>query len=136
MKKVFLSCILALILLSNAALVHASENPLKQLTGTLWMKSTEDNKLALIFGVECAVSMEYAMAEHKAKQNDADTHEQSIMSTLSPFAKNWIKAFKDVNRSAIVNEIDAWYTAHPEHNESPVFKILWKEIIQPKLMAR
>ncbi len=136
MKKPLVSSIFILLLLCTASFALAAQNPLKQLTGDVWMASTEESKQALIFGVECAVSMEYAIAEHKAKQNTSFTDEESIVNALSPFAKNWILAFENVDRSQIVNEINAWYTTHSQDKESFVFQILWKNIIQPKLIAR
>ncbi len=136
MKKNLVSGIFILILLCSATFALAEQNPLKQLTGHVWMASSEENKQALIFGVECAVSMEYAMAEHKAQKNDSPTDEKSIIYNLSPFSKNWILAFENVDRSQIVNEIDAWFTTHSQDKDAFVFQILWKNIMQPKLIAR
>ncbi len=136
MKRLVLSSILALLMLCTAGIAFAKENPLKQLTGAVWMASSEDNKQALIYGVECAISIEYEVEEHLAKKAGKSTERESIIANLNPFAKNWIRAFEHTERGAIVNEIDAWYTSHSDQQNIPVFKVLWKEIITPKLTAR
>ncbi len=133
MKKVILSSFLALCVLFSAGLSQANVNPLKQLTGKVWMVSADDNKEALIYGVECAVSIEYAIAEHYAKKEGKATDKESILAMLSLFPRKWIKAFEHTNRDNIVNEINAWYMKNEDKMDTPVFEVLWKHVLQPKL---
>ncbi len=136
MKKLLVCCIFALMVMCSATWSQAQENPLNQLTGAVWLSSSEENKKALLYGVECAISMEYSVVEHMAKKAGKPTDEASLMQTLTPFARNWIRAFKHSTRNDIVNELDAWFTSHTDAQDEPVFKVLWKEIMQPKLTTR
>ncbi len=136
MKRILFSGMVALLLLCSTGAAIAQENPLKQLTGAVWMSSTEESKKALIYGVECAVSMEYSVAEHMAQKDGKASDKDSVVNSLSLFAKNWIRAFEHTNRSEIVNELDAWFASHSDAQDEYVFRVLWKEIMQPKLDAR
>ena len=44
-----------------------------------------------------------------------------------------MKAFKDVKRTTIVEEVDAWYAAHPDRLDRPVLGVLWFELVEPRL---
>ncbi len=136
MKKIIVSSFLALCLIFSAGMSFAGVNPLKQLTGKVWMSSTDDNKEALIYGVECAVSMEYAMAEHFAKKANKPTDQATILASLTLFPRNWIEAFEKNTRDQIVNDIDAWYKNNGDKLSTPVFEVLWKYVMQPKLQTR
>ena len=57
------------------------------------------------------------------------------VSNLSKFEKGWMKAFKDVKRTTIVEEVDAWYAAHPDRLDRPVLGVLWFELVEPRLAA-
>lgn len=107
-------------------------NPVEQLTGEIWMKSSADIKAALLFGVECAMSIEHAVAKRLAEVNKADGKKKPAPSTLSPFEKAWAQAFKDVPRAEIVENIDTWYAENPDKQERPVFDVIWYELIVPK----
>ncbi len=136
MKKMIVSSFLAVCLIFSAGIALAGVNPLKQLTGKIWMSSTDDNKEALIYGVECAVSMEYAIAEHFAKKAGKSTDKAAILATLTLFPKNWITAFEKNTRDQIVNDIDAWYKSNTDKMSTPVFEVLWKYVMEPKLQVR
>ncbi len=133
MKKVILSSFIALCLCFSASMALAKVNPLKQLTGTVWLSSDDANKKALIYGVECAVSIEYAIAEHFAQKNGKPTDKASILASVGLFPRNWITAFENTTRDTIVDEIDAWYQNNKDKQSTPVFRVLWKHVMQPKL---
>ncbi len=134
MKKLLLCSLLALVLFCSVSKTHAASNPLTQLTGQVWMASEDDNKEAIIFGIEYAVSIEYAIAELEAKKAGTSMQREVIIESLSPLAKNWILAFDDgTSRDAIVNEINAWYAAHEDALSLPVVKVLWDYVIEPRL---
>ncbi len=133
MKRIVLSGFLAFMLIFSVGTALASVNPLKQLTGNIWMSSSDDNKEALIYGVECAVSMEYAMAEHFAKKDGKPTDKASVTASLTLFPRAWISVFEGTTRDAIVNKVDAWYKSNNDKLSTPVFEVLWKYVIQPNL---
>ncbi len=134
MKKICIAGVLLLTLFFGFSDVHARKaHILNALTGTVWLDSTFENKVALIYGVECAVAIEYITAERMAIKNGEKPDMDNIVAELTPFPKNWIKAFNDVDRKDIVTELDAWYAAHPDKITEPVFVVLWEEILQPKI---
>lgn len=112
--------------------VAPTGNPIEQLTGEIWMKSSAEIKAALLFGVECAMSIEHAVAKRLDEVNKADGKKKTAASTLSPFEKAWAQAFKDVPRAEIVENIDTWYAENPDKQERPVFDVIWYELIVPK----
>ncbi|MEG2173361.1 MAG: hypothetical protein RRY29_08880 [Desulfovibrionaceae bacterium] len=112
--------------------VIQESNPIEQLTGDIWLNSTNDVKKALLFGVDCAVSIEQAVAK-RFQELDKDTKKKiAAMSTLSPFEQGWAQAFQGVPRGEIVESIDTWYAQNPDKQQRPVFEVIWYELIMPK----
>lgn len=141
MKKIF-AVLLGMAMLSmgatqtlaaDAAAVPTG-NPIEQLTGEIWMNSSSDIKKALLFGVDCAISIEHAVAERLQEVNKADRRKKATapVSTLSPFEQGWSKAFKNVPRGEIVENIDTWYAENPDKKQRPVFDVIWYELVMPK----
>lgn len=144
MKK-FLGWILApvlalsLMLGAGSAVAAAKSNPVDELTGTVWMQSGEDLKLAFLYGVECAITVEYFVAQKVDEQNSKAGKKKGskeIIRTLSPFEQGWAKAFEGVSREKIVAMVNDWYAKHPDQMQRPVFSVIWYELIAPKLDVR
>lgn len=144
MKKSVLSLALVLALVLACAPVRAAEstaisnetqnNPVEQITGTVWQKTDDTNKASFLLGVESAITVEYfvnAKITEKAAKNG-----KKPTCTLSPFEKGWMKAFKDVSRQDIVKMIDKWYAANPDKLDRPVMSVIWYELIAPRLAAK
>lgn len=144
MKKSVLSLGLVLALVLTCAPVRAAEatavsdviqnNPVEQLTGTVWQKTAETDKAAFLLGVESAIAVEY-FVNAKITEKAAKTGKKPTC-TLSPFEKGWMKAFKDVNRADIVKMVDQWYAANPNKLDRPVLGVIWYELIAPRLAAK
>ena len=144
MKKSVLCLALSLALVLAFAPVRATEimpeadnskaNPVDQLTGTVWQKTPEAEKLAFLFGVETAITVEYfvngKVVEKATKEGKRPVY------TLSPFEKGWMKAFKGVSRTEVIKMVDAWYAANPQRLDRPVMNVIWREIIEPRLDAK
>ena len=127
MRNILLSLALITLLAAPAAVAQATgEEPVEQLTGRVWMHSTESNKLALIYGAECVISLEHYTARELAKKDPAAV-------TLSPFERGWSKAFKGMSRAELVKAVDMWYEKNPGQLDRPVFDVIWYELIAPKL---
>lgn len=139
MKKYILALALMIVMGFGVASAQAQSNPIDQLTGKVWMESSPEIKKAVLFGVECAVTIEHFVAE-KAQEMQKDVKKgvkkAPVVSTLSPFEKGWATAFQDMTREQIVAEVDAWYEAHPDQLQRPVFSVLWTEVITPKLQRK
>lgn len=142
MKKSVLSLGLVLALVLACAVVQAAEsaignaqnNPVDQLTGAVWEKTTESNKAAFLFGVESAITVEYFI-NSKVAEKAAKAGKRPVY-TLSPFERSWMKAFDGVNRAEIIKMVDQWYAAHPRQLDRPVLSVIWDELIKPRLAAK
>lgn len=140
MRKQVASLVLALTLVSGAATAGAQEqaprsnDPIAQLTGEVWQKTSPDNKEAFLFGMETAIAVEYAVNGKLTEA--AAARGKNPVSTLSPFEKAWGKAFKNTTRRQIMQEVDAWYAKNPDELSRPVMNVLWYQVIQPRLAAR
>ena len=141
MKKSIVALGLMLALTAGAASLCAARpqestaaNCVDQYTGYIWQKTTEQEKTAFLFGVETAITVEYfvngKLAEKSAKAGKRPN------STLSPFEKGWMKAFKGMSRSEVITQIDAWYAANPQKLDRSVMAVIWYELIVPRLSAK
>lgn len=139
MKKSCIAMVLTMMLsLMASGVMAAPSNPLEQLTGTVWAQSSKEVKDALIFGVECAITVEYivaqqALQEDSKKYKNAKVTKDMVMKELSPFARNWILAFDNVPLSTIVGDVDQWYKNNPDQEQKAVFEVLWKEVMTPRI---
>lgn len=130
------ACVLALSLVwaSAALATSGGKNPLEQLTGSIWMQSSMDVKEAFLFGVECTIAIEQYAEEEIAKEAKKQGKKPTF--TVSPFDKAWKQATKDMSRTDIVKQIDAWYAGNPTKHDRLVFDVIWEEIIAPKIAKR
>ena len=90
----------------------------RELTGTLWQESTQNEKMALIYGMASVVAIEQTIAD---RQKAAPT----------VFVRSWNKALGNASPKRIVEQLDNWYAAHPNELNRGVFNVLWYEFIAP-----
>ena len=114
----------------KAPLINPAGNPVDQFTGEYWVKSSLENKEAYLFGIDSAIAVEAIIArnmEAKAKSG------KKSASMLSPFARGWMDAFKDMTRKEIVATVDKWYEEHPAELNRSVLSVIWFDVIEPRL---
>ncbi len=136
MKKIVLSFMLLAVVMLSSTISIAGQNPVTDLTGKVWMESSHEVKMALIYGVECAVAMEYLTAKHREEADGEKASHDEIVKSLTAFPENWILAFSGVERASIVDTLDKWYTDNPTELDRPVFNVLWYEVMEPTLKKR
>lgn len=150
MKKLFVLCLCVSLFTLGASSAFAKNsvtpeagksmvggvNPVEQLTGDIWVKSSNEIKAALLFGVECAVYIEHAVAKRLTELEKAAKKKKAAPSTLSPFEDGWAQAFVGVPRAEIVESIDTWYAENPDKLQRPVFDVIWYELIEPKIKPK
>ncbi len=109
-------------------------NPVEQLTGNVWQKTSDTDKAAFLLGVESAITIEYfvntKLAEKAAKSGKKPVY------TLSPFEKGWMNAFKGVSRAEIIAQINQWFAANPGQLDRPVMSVIWYELIAPRIAQK
>ena len=96
------------------------------LNGYVWMDSDNANKLSFLLGVESGIAMEMALDQEQAKRTGTPA-------VLSPFQRGWTAAFDNTPRQAIVDRLDAFYTANPSQKKRHVFDVLWEQMLAPSV---
>lgn len=109
-------------------------NRIEQLTGKVWQQSKLENKLACLFGVEMAIDVERSINATMSTKEAKKGHKAPT--TLSPFERGWIRAFKDVPLREIVKRVDDWYASHPDKTDRLVMGVIWFELIEPALAGQ
>jgi hypothetical protein len=97
-----------------------TSNPSPDVDGYVWMKSTDAEKKAFLFGAGTAVALEYQM---RAKRSEEP----------SKFIKGWIEAFDNMSWAEMASKLDKYYEANPGKADRLVFDVLWHEMIKPNL---
>jgi hypothetical protein len=95
-------------------------SPSPDVDGHVWMKSTDAEKKAFLFGAGTAIALEYQM---RAKRTEEP----------SKFVKGWIEVFDNMSWAAMASNVDRYYESHPNKASRLVFDVLWHEMIKPNL---
>jgi len=95
-------------------------NPSPDVDGYVWMKSTDPEKKAFLFGSGTAIALEYQM---RAKRSEEP----------SKFVKGWIQVFDNMSWAEMASKLDAYYESNPDKESRLVFDVLWHEMIKPNL---
>ncbi len=95
-------------------------NPSPDVDGFVWMKSTDAEKKAFLFGAGTAIALEYQMRAKRAEEP-------------SKFIKGWIEAFDNMSWAEMASKLDAFYESNPDKESRLVFDVLWHEMIKPNL---
>lgn len=131
MKKAILALAMALVLalpLGAQAADTQNQSADEVLTGTHWVKASNNEKLAFLYGVTAAFEVEEHFATKSKKGKVAQ----------SQFAKDWLKVSRQIKESdmdTILKEIGDWYKANGDKMDTPVLVVIWKECVQPRLKA-
>ena len=95
-KVVFAAALVCALCLPAVAAQSATD-----LTGKHWLQSSQNEKLAFLYGASNIIAIEQLIAQQQGTQ-------------ASPFVTAWIKAFGNTNWTDIQKKLDAWYAAHPD----------------------
>jgi hypothetical protein len=88
-------------------------------TGEHWTKSSEQLKKAYLIGIANVLQIEVA---YQGSNPPSDT--QSLVPTA-------VRGLRGHTLDSVRTAVDAWYSAHPESLQKPVFEVIWHEIIVP-----
>lgn len=93
----------------------------KLLQGEEWAKMSLESKRAFILGVgEMADIEEEMIGKYPELKRDS-------------FSEKVAEALGDVPLDTVVNRIDAFYKANPAKMNVPVMRVVWDEMIKPKV---
>jgi hypothetical protein len=120
----YLSLSLLVLILFAGTLVSLAQTPVEHprpdVDGFTWLKSTDAEKKAFLFGAGSAVAMEYHV---RAKRNEEP----------SRFVKGWTEGLKNTSWSELATKVDSYYDTNPERRNLHVFEVIWHEAIKPGL---
>jgi hypothetical protein len=98
----------------------AVQEDIPEITGEVWMKSSQQEKLAFLVGAGSVVAI-----EHNIDLREADDP--------SRFTQGWVEAFKEKKWSEIAKQIDDYYAANPGQTNRLVIEVMWRELIAPNM---
>ena len=104
------------------ALAKSDSDSAKQslrITGQGWKATSENEKLAFLYGATGVIAIEHIIADEENRKP-------------SVFAIGWENALGDKSLRQLMNEIDAWYAKNPGQEQRNLFDVLWYEFIQPR----
>jgi len=91
------------------------------LTGEEWQTLRPDTKIAFIWGVGHVVTIE----EHVI-QRHPELRRQGFTAKLA-------EGLRGVPMSTIIQEVDAYYQKNPDDLDLPVMRVIWRQMVKPKL---
>lgn len=93
------------------------------LTGDQWQRMDPDSKLAFIWGVGHVVTIE----EHVV-QRHPDLKREDFVAKLA-------EGLRGIPMNNIVQTVDNYYQANPQDRDLPVMRVIWRQIVKPKLKS-
>ncbi len=119
---VFLIACLFIVATSSTSAQAAEDHPAPDVNGNVWMKSTEQEKKAFLFGAGSAIVLEYHIKEKHSEEP-------------SRFVKGWVDGLKDISWTELASKLDSYYKNNPDKMQKHVFEVIWHEIIKPNLKS-
>lgn len=123
-------CMLALVaglaLGGSAFAAHDASKELKEmpvLTGEEWRNLQADAKIAFVWGVGHVVTI-----EENVQHRHPELQRKGFVAKLA-------EGLRGVPMNDIVQQVDAYYRDNPDDLDLPVMRVIWKQIVKPKLAA-
>ena len=91
------------------------------LTGKQWQTLRHDTKIAFIWGIGHVVTI-----EENVMQRHPELKRQGFTAKLA-------EGLRGVPMDAIIQDIDAFYQKNPEDLDLPVMRVIWSQLVRPKL---
>jgi len=91
------------------------------LTGKQWQTLRPDTKIAFIWGIGHVVTI-----EENVMQRHPELKRQGFTAKLA-------EGLRGVPMDAIIQDIDAFYQKNPEDLDLPVMRVIWSQLVRPKL---
>jgi hypothetical protein len=116
---VFLTCLVLGVWRSDVIAAEDIKAPL--LTGITWVKMSQDQKAAYIWGAGDVVDLEQEIMEiHPELKRES-------------FVTKAVEGIGDVQINEIVATVDSFYKEHPEKANLSVIRVIWDTMIKPNL---
>ncbi|WP_183363095.1 hypothetical protein [Geomonas limicola] len=91
------------------------------LTGEEWQTLQLDTKVAFIWGVGHVVTIEENVVQRHPELKRPD------------FTAKLAEGLRGVPMSTIIQAVDAYYRNNPDDVDMPVLRVVWRQLVKPKL---
>ncbi len=91
------------------------------LTGDIWQKAPQDDKVSFVWGVCHVVTIEQALMKEFPSLK------------VENFSAKAAEGLVGLKINDIVREVDEYYVENPSKLETPVVTVIWDRLIKPKL---
>jgi hypothetical protein len=98
-----------------------SDMGMKLLTGTIWQKATQDEKVAFVWGFCHVVTIEQGLMETFPQLK------------VENFSAKVVEGMAGTKMKDIVLKVDEYYAANPTQIEVSVVRVMWDMVIKPNL---
>ena len=98
-----------------------SDMGVKLLTGTIWQKATQDEKVAFVWGFCHVVTIEQGLMETFPQLK------------VENFSAKVVEGMAGMKMNDIVRKVDEYYAANPTQLDTAVVRIMWDTVIKPNL---
>ncbi|CAB1057231.1 hypothetical protein D1BOALGB6SA_1970 [Olavius sp. associated proteobacterium Delta 1] len=117
--SVFLFCLLLGVWSNDAIAAEEIKAPL--LTGLTWVKMSQDQKAAYIWGAGDIIDLEQEIMEIYPELK------------RESFVTKAVEGIGDVQINDIVSNVDTFFKEHPDKANLSVIRILWDTMIKPNI---
>ena len=98
-----------------------SDMGVKLLTGTIWQKATQDEKVAFVWGFCHVVTIEQGLMETFPQLK------------VENFSAKVIEGMAGTKMKDIVRKVDEYYAANPTQIDTAVVRVMWDTVIKLNL---
>ena len=98
-----------------------SDMGVKLLTGTIWQKATQDEKVAFVWGFCHVVTIEQGLLETFPQLK------------VENFSAKVVEGMAGTKMKDIVRKVDEYYAANPTQLDTAVVRVMWDTVIKPNL---
>ncbi len=117
--SVFLFCLVPG--MGSSDVIAAEEIKAPLLTGLTWVKMSQDQKAAYIWGAGDIIDLEQEIMEIYPELK------------RESFVAKAVEGIGDVQINEIVSNVDQFYQAHPDQANLSVIRVIWNTMIKPNI---
>ena len=117
--SVFLFCLV--LGMGSNDVIAAEEIKAPLLTGLTWVKMSQDQKAAYIWGAGDIIDLEQEIMEIYPELK------------RESFVAKAVEGIGDVQINEIVSNVDQFYNAHPDQANLSVIRVIWNTMIKPNI---
>ena len=99
------------------------EQVMPVLKGDTWIKMSDDEKIAFLWGAGHIVSIEEVLARNNPELRKSNTFVNKIMEA---------RGNTPMTMSEVAKHVDDYYQANPDKIDKPVIEVIWYQTVVPR----